>query len=849
MSKTNKSALVISYGPVPTPSFQKIEGGGMRAWGLATGLKANGYDVTVAINEGFAQKEDQHEGISLVNWSLNDAFKSVINSFDVVVISYCMGDPSVFVVDNIDDEVTLVLDAYVPIYIEVSARNSEDKKTELINYQRDIVNFNHVLQRGDYLLCANDPQKHMYAGILGSLGIINPVTYHDERIIVVPFGIESKPLPKLSPNNNPYNELGVSKDDFVLLWFGGLYPWFDFSPLLAAIDNLSSEKNFKFVLVGGKNPYNSHPDFVKQYDKVKSHFEKSNLLGSTVHMIDWVDFNERIYWYLGADAVISLNQPGEENIYSWRTRVMDYVWGALPMLTNGGDPLSDYLLSEGAALKLSTSEEEVLSGIKQLLEDKPTLSRVKENLLVTREKFHWEKVVSPIVSHISNDPSPFLEFKNQRKEWGIAPVSVSGATTPQPQGSKVQKLYGYYDKAREKGIKRSARFALSVGKNYTKAKVRSLRKSSSESKVILLSHPIDETGAPLVLMDIAKDFASHIGGKKIHVVTPSVKKYLLKELVKRKIKVDKMAEGIRGRIIHAQLDVHYNDFVLLNTVAVYENYRTYVYWLLENNKLKEADWFIHEDNPKLRFTNKTEADRIRKLIAQKKIKVFVPSAQTAKDYNEFFKTDMVRPVTLRVSIPTALTKPRTNNDFSSISFVTSGSPWDGRKGQFLLLNALLYFESKLRDPAKEYRPYDVHLLALGDDYISQQLISTGNAFFGKGFHSYEKVPREKALEITSRCNVTVCSSLNETFALFVAEGMAMGHPIVRNKSAGWEEQIEDGKNGYLFDNLSLESLAGAIEKILDVQENSNNDLVKMSAASQKIATTFDQSDYYSQLTV
>jgi glycosyltransferase involved in cell wall biosynthesis len=154
-----------------------------------------------------------------------------------------------------------------------------------------------------------------------SLGIINPLTYHDERIILVPFGIDSRKNNSLKLDDSPYKELGIKKDDFVLLWFGGLYPWFNFKPLLESIKKLSINKHFKFVLVGGKNPFNAHPDFVKQFEEVRNMLEATGLLGKSVHLIDWVDFEDRLKWYQGSNAVISINQPGNENQYSWRTRV------------------------------------------------------------------------------------------------------------------------------------------------------------------------------------------------------------------------------------------------------------------------------------------------------------------------------------------------------------------------------------------------------------------------------------------------------------------------------------------------------------------------------------------------
>ena len=72
------------------------------------------------------------------------------------------------------DHVMLILDCYVPIYVEVSARNAKDMPIEYHNYLVDLTHWNKALMRDDYFLCANEPQKHMYTGALGALGILNP---------------------------------------------------------------------------------------------------------------------------------------------------------------------------------------------------------------------------------------------------------------------------------------------------------------------------------------------------------------------------------------------------------------------------------------------------------------------------------------------------------------------------------------------------------------------------------------------------------------------------------------------------------------------------------------------------
>lgn len=830
-----KNILVLSYGPVPTPDFQKIEGGGMRCWGLATGLRDNGHNVTVSVFQEFKQKYSTHEGIRLHNWVLNNDFKDYINSFDAVIVSYSMGDLSVFVADQLSHHVTLVLDCYVPIFIEISARDSDDKASELKNYLFEVERFNHVLKRGDFFICANETQKHMYAGILGSLGILNPHSYGQDRLLVVPFGVDSKALNQRLITDNPYQ---VKANDFVLLWFGGLYPWFNFEPLIKAVTELSKNPKFKFYLVGGKNPYNNHPDFVKQYDYVLEEFKKIQLLDKSVFLVDWVDFDDRIRWFKNANLVVSINSPGEENIYSWRTRVMDFLWGELPMITNGGDPLSDELISNGAGIKTGLLSEDIVSHINHLIEDPKSLLEIRQKLLKIKSKYHWEKVTKELSDRIASDDSlPYFEtlaFIEDNK--------ISRLKSKRKISKVFSKLNSYTMIAKQKGIKRSGKFVA-----HTLKSAISVQRTNPRQKAFFISHPIDDTGAPLVLLDIINDFNEFYDDREINIVAPAIKRNILNSLLSKKYKIHKMVDGIGGRIIQAGLRISKDDFVLMNTLAVYKNYKEYFFWMLESGRLNHAHWFIHEDNPTLHFADKREVARIKRLIASDKLTILVPSKQTADEYNHYFDTDRVQAILLRVQVPPKFQAQRTTSDFDTIRFFISGNPLDGRKGQLFFLAALQLFEANYRttDP-NQYRPYTLDLVAIGNDYISEQITSIGKAILGDNINIHPVVSREKALEITFNCNVTVCSSLNETFAIFVAEGMLMGHPIIRNNTSGWQEQIMNNKNGFIFNTLDINRLTECIRKILD-RDLSNETLLKMSKESQKISSTFNDANYYNQI--
>lgn len=837
------SCLVISYGPVPTPQYQKIEGGGQRCWGLALGMKARGYDVTIAVNQSFPLDVESADGIRLINWQEDGAFKETLNLYDAVIINYSMGGPMSFVVDSISDHVTLVLDCYVPIYIEVSARESEDTAMEYKNYFHDIQYHNKALKRGDYFLCANIPQKHMYMGALGALGIINPYSYKKERVLVVPFGVESS-LSIANPHN-PYLDLGIKKTDFVLLWFGGLYPWFNITPLLHAIEKLSSEhKSFKFVIVGGKNPFNSHPDFVKQYTTTYDFIESHGLLNTSVHFVDWVDFSDRINWYRHAKAVISINNVGEENIYSWRTRVMDYVWGEVPMLTNGGDPLSESLINNKAAIQLADTKEATLyQTINQLIGDPSRLAATKKELLKQKELYYWENVVAPIDEKLLLNEKPYLEEKLFRQDLHMETQAVPASSGRRAKLRKLarapRKIAGI---VKRKGIKRSLKLATGTLSNRLQKTAR-----HTDRRFYFFSHPIDFTGAPLVLLDIIDDYLKHVDKKSIALVYPGGERPLLQKVHKLGILTDKMVAGIGSRVIHAQLGIQKDDFVLLNTVAIYPNYRDYVLGLLEKGKLRKAVWFIHEDKPELRFEDKGLVARIKRLLAADLIDIYVPSSQTADDYNAFFETDKIKVMTLRVSVPEKYEGTKTAADFSKMKFIISGTPSDGRKGQLLAIAAFAkYQEEFLAKRPEKYRDFELHLLSIEDDYVSSQIKSVGTGLLGNKVSFYPKLKKEEAMDITATCNATICSSLNETFALYVAEGMLMGHVLLRNASSGSTEQIIDGKNGFLIDSDDIESFAGSIAKLTD-KSLSNEKVAKMSEQSRKIAQQFIAADYWNQL--
>jgi glycosyltransferase involved in cell wall biosynthesis len=847
-----KTCLVVSYGPVPTPQYQKVEGGGMRAWGLATGLKAHGVDVTVGINDSFPQKLKEHDGIRLLNWGQNQQFADLMNSYDAVLVSYTMGSDSVFVAEHINDSVQLILDAYVPIYVEISARESKDIDTEYSNYMADIARFNKVLRRGDYFLCASQSQKTFYVGVLSALGIINPRSYREDRVLIAPFGIHDLPA---KASHNPYKKLGIKDGDFTALWFGGLYPWFRIDELLDAILKLSKNPGFNFVFVGGRNPFNPNPDFSKQYETALAFAEKHGLLDKSVFFVDWVDFDQRMNWFKHADVVISLNQPGQENGFSWRTRVMDFVWGELAILTNGGDPLSEDLIVANAALRLTDlSASELTKSLKALQNDPARLADVRERVTKLKPNYYWQNIMRPVVKLINKSARPYaseLAYKKKLHLDAASPTAEFAIRTPQSGrvGKAIRMPMKVVSYARHKGVRRSAQLAL----NITKTQVRRRMPTSRKQRFIFVSHPIDNTGAPLVLLQMIHEYARKYGGRQVLLVTPDIGKTELRQLRQLGVKVDKAAFGLGFRLIRLQLGLRKDDFVLINTVAIYDNYRDFIMLWLKTGRLKRAYWFIHEDIAQLpiihkEFLDERNLQQTHKLMEQKKLTILSPSERTKQEYYKLLDSDNIQPINLHVEIGGKYIVKRKDKDYDTINFLLSGTSGDGRKGQMLALSAFYSFLKTYyeKDP-KKYRDFKLHLVAIRDDYISQQIKWIGNSLLSKHLVIYPSLPKSEAMKVTAECNAVVCCSLNETFGLYVAEGMLMGHVVLRNNSAGMDEQLKDGVNGYFIDHTDVQKFAAVIEKILNKKTISNAQLQKMGLASQQMMQAYTKNTYFDQI--
>jgi hypothetical protein len=140
-----------------------------------------------------------------------------------------------------DTDKIIVVDLYDPMHLEQleQTRGREGRLRER-DLDATVAALGDQLRRGDFFLCANEAQRHLWLGHLGALGRLNARTHdadHSLRslIAVVPFGLPADPPTRGRPALRDGAFPGIDAASRVILWGGGIYDWLDPMTLVRAV--------------------------------------------------------------------------------------------------------------------------------------------------------------------------------------------------------------------------------------------------------------------------------------------------------------------------------------------------------------------------------------------------------------------------------------------------------------------------------------------------------------------------------------------------------------------------------------------------------------------------------------
>lgn len=303
----------------------------------------------------------------------------------------------------------LVVDLYDPFLLAVLAQFTVDSNSASASYRLMHQVLKKHMMHADFSVCASEKQLDYWLGRYCSIGRLTPEMYGFDKsfrklIDVVPFGLPDTP-PQKSGEGIKGKVPGISKDDFVLLWGGGIWEWFDPLTIIQAVAQVSQKHpQVKLYFMGYQSP-NPQVGLMQMATKAKELAESLGVLNKQVFFSDsWTPYEDRVNCLLDADIAVSAHFDLPETRFSFRTRILDYLWAGLPILTTTGDQLADQIEREGAGMALPYQNvDRWVEAIDKLVTHKSLLDQYSEASSRLAANYHWSKTVQPLMN-FCNDP-------------------------------------------------------------------------------------------------------------------------------------------------------------------------------------------------------------------------------------------------------------------------------------------------------------------------------------------------------------------------------------------------------------------------------------------------------------
>lgn len=417
--KKIKRTLLIVSGEVVS---KEMAGPGIRVWNFAKVLSQY-MNVILAIPNEVNLPEQEFR---IVQYKNDSELRDIIKDVDIIL----SGGTTFFSYPSIkNSDKFLIMDMYDPYNLASLAEYKDEPIEKRLGVHKLIhYNLNEQLYYGDFFICASERQRDFWLGMLAALNRVNPYSYHEDptlrkMIDIVPFGLPSN-RPLHTENvlkgvvKSASNESGIYKNDFVVIWGGGIYNWFDPLTLIKAMAEISRiADDVKLFFLGVKHP---NPQ-VKELQMVDSSVALAKKLGvyekNVFFNFGWVEYEKRHNYLLESDVGIITHPLHIETRFSYRTRALDYIWAGLPIISTRGDSLSDLIEKEGLGITVREGNiADIVEAILKLKKDKKFYEECVNNIERIARQYTWEKVCQPLIK-FCKDPV-VSAYKKKLKEDG-----------------------------------------------------------------------------------------------------------------------------------------------------------------------------------------------------------------------------------------------------------------------------------------------------------------------------------------------------------------------------------------------------------------------------------------------
>jgi glycosyltransferase involved in cell wall biosynthesis len=291
-----------------------------------------------------------------------------------------------------------VVDLYDPFIVE-NLHYYPTRGAEVFSH--DHVTLLQSLLRGDLFLCASEAQRLFYLGALIAVARVNPIAFHhdphfDKLLRIAPFGVAppgSAGVPPAVGSDVQVTAGGTPALPGVL--FGGIYDWYD--PMMA-IDAVAIVRE---SLPDVTLTFTTHPNpSLTPQGKLAEAIEYAKRSGyDFVHFEPWVEYEQRGRFFGRFGAALMTFRQSIETDLSMRTRIYDYLWGGLPIVTSSAPGTDELLTRYGAGTIVdSMSPGDFAAALVRVLREEHVSMREGAKRFVAEHQ--WPRALQPLVDFV-----------------------------------------------------------------------------------------------------------------------------------------------------------------------------------------------------------------------------------------------------------------------------------------------------------------------------------------------------------------------------------------------------------------------------------------------------------------
>jgi glycosyltransferase involved in cell wall biosynthesis len=382
----------------------RLAGISIRFYEIARALSGD-FQVTLALSNIDEYKAQRSAGFSIESFKTESDIVNLMKRHDAV---FTRGLNIINSKKLSRYDIPMIFDLLCPFFFENLEADKDSPGNFNSSLKENIDLINRLASRGDFFVCANENQRSFWLSALYKQKRITVDIYRqdpslNDLIDIVPFGLPTE-KPFHSKNALKGAVKGIGANDKVVTWFGGLWDWLDPISPISAMESLCKKRNdIKLVFIGIKHPDpRSKPHDI--YAKVMEKAGSSGLLNKNIFFIDWVPYETRANYLLESDIGIITHRETLETKFSWRTRVLDYIWAGLPIVMTKGDPMSAIVENKSLGMTVDYNDpSSIEKAILKIIDDEGFRQKTKDNLARMSKEYEWKNVVKPI-ANFCKDP-------------------------------------------------------------------------------------------------------------------------------------------------------------------------------------------------------------------------------------------------------------------------------------------------------------------------------------------------------------------------------------------------------------------------------------------------------------